>query len=153
MDGKLDDWAGADWVDINKSGVAANFNSNSKPFNVTAAAAVAGDRLYVAYRTGDPQLLRNSGEMTTAPFRTGGALDLMIGADPKADPHREKPAAGDVRLVVTRVKNRTWAVLYRPVAPGTKEPVPFSSPWRTITIDKVIDVSDSSAAGVVGRRL
>ena len=106
VDGKLDDWAGADWVDVDKSGVAANFDSHSKPFNVTAAVSISGDRLYAAFRTGDPDLLRNSGETATAPFRTGGALDLMIGADPGADPKREKPAAGDVRLVVTRVKVR-----------------------------------------------
>ncbi len=142
VDGRLDDWTGADWVDIDKSGVAANFDSHSKPFNVTAAVAISGDRLYAAFRTSDPDLLRNSGETATAPFLTGGALDLMIGADPGADPKREKAAAGDVRLVVTRVKNKTWAVLYRPVAPGVKEPTPFSSPWRTITIDKVEDVSD-----------
>ena len=142
VDGKLDDWAGADWVDVDKSGVAANFDSHSKPFNVTAAVSISGGRLYAAFRTGDPDLLRNSGEAATAPFRTGGALDLMIGADPGADPKREKPAAGDVRLVVTRVKDKILAVLYRPVAPGVKEPVPFSSPWRTITIDKVEDISD-----------
>jgi hypothetical protein len=142
VDGKLDDWAGAAWVDIDKSGVAANFNSNSKPFDVTAAVAVSGGRLYAAFRTGDPDLLRNTGETATAPFRTGGALDLMVGADPNADPRREKPATGDVRLVVTRVRGRTLAVLYRAVVPGTKEPVPFSSPWRTVTIDRVEDVSD-----------
>ena len=33
-------------------------------------------------------------------------------------------------------------MVYRPVVPGTLEPVPFSSPWRTITIDRVDDVSD-----------
>ena len=29
----------------------------------------------------------------------------------------------------------------RAVAPGTKEPVPFSSPWRTVTIDRIDDAS------------
>ena len=32
-------------------------------------------------------------------------------------------------------------MLYRAVVPGTTTPVPFSSPWRTITLDKVEDVS------------
>ena len=62
--------------------MAAFFDSNSKPYNVTATVAVAGDRLYAAFRTGDPNLLQNSGETPLAPFKTGGALDLMIGADP-----------------------------------------------------------------------
>jgi hypothetical protein len=141
VDGKLDDWAGASWVDIDKSGVGANFNSNSRPYDISAAVAVAGDKLYAAFRAGDGKLLQNSGEMPTAPFKTGGALDLMIGTDPGANPKRSTPVAGDLRLLVTTVKGKTLAVLYRAVAPGTQNPVPFSSPWRTVTIDKVEDVS------------
>jgi sugar lactone lactonase YvrE len=142
VDGKLDDWTGKQtWVDIDKSGTAANFNSDSKPYDVTAALSIAGDRLYVAYRTGDPKLLTNTGEVPNAPFKTGGALDLMLATNPSADPNRSAAAAGDLRLCVTQVKGETRAVLYRPVVPGTKEPVPFSSPWRTITLDRVDDVS------------
>lgn len=142
VDGKLDDWSGADWASIDKSGVAAYFNSNSKPYDVTGAVAIAGDRLYAAFRTGDPDLLKNSGETPNAPFKNGGALDLMIGAGPGVNDARTGPVEGDVRLLVTRVKDKTLAVLYRAVVPGTKEPVPFSSPWRTVTIDQVVDVSD-----------
>ena len=103
---------------------------------------MSGDRLYAAFRTDDAELLRNSGEMPTAPFKTGGALDVMIGVNPAADPKRTKAVAGDLRLLVTVVKGKTFAVLYRAVVPGTKESVPFSSPWRTITLDRVEDVSD-----------
>jgi len=141
VDGLMDDWAGAEWVDIDKSGVAAFFDSNSKPYDVRGAVAVAGDRLFAAFRTGDANLLRNSGEMANALFKTGGALDLMIGADAKADEKRGQPTIGDSRLLVTRVKDKTVALLYRAVVPGTTEPVPFSSPWRTITLDRVEDVS------------
>jgi hypothetical protein len=142
VDGKLDDWAGADWATIDKSGVAAFFDSHSKPYDVTAAVVVAGDRLYAAFRTGDAQLLHNSGETPRAPFKTGGCLDLMIGADSRADANRTDPVPGDLRLLVTLVHDKPLALLYRAVVPGTKEPVPFSSPWRTITIDRVDDVSD-----------
>jgi hypothetical protein len=138
----MDDWAAADWAVIDRSGVAAYFDSKSKPYNVTAAIAVSGDRLYAAFRTGDPNLLRNSGESPTAPFKTGGALDLMIGVNPHADPRRSKPEPGDERLLVTQVKGKTLALIYRASVPGTRDPVSFSSPWRTITIDRVDDVSD-----------
>jgi hypothetical protein len=75
-------------------------------------------------------------------FATGGALDLMLGTDPAADPRREAPAAGDVRLVVTRVGGRARAMLYRPKAPGGRgRPAAFSSPWRTVRMDDVADVS------------
>ena len=124
------------------SGVAAFFDSNSKPYNVTASVAVAGDRLYAAFRTGDPNLLQNSGETPLAPFKSGGGLDLMIGAGPRADDARQTAVQGDLRLLVTLVRGKPRGLIYRPVVPGTKEPVPFSSPWRTITIDRVDDVSE-----------
>jgi hypothetical protein len=141
LDGLLDDWSEADWVDIDKSGVAAYFDSGSKPYQVRGAVAVSGDRLYAAFRTGDADLLRNSGEVAKALFKTGGALDLMIGAGATADEKRPSPVAGDARLLVSKVKGRTVATLYRAVVPGATDPVPFSSPWRTITLDRVEDVS------------
>lgn len=142
VDGDLSEWNDVQWADIDKRGVAANFNSSSKPYDVTAAVAIAGDKLFAAWKTGDKNLLNNSGESPKALFKTGGALDLMISTNPNADPKRAKPAEGDLRLVVSQVKNKTRALLYRAVVPGTKDAVPFSSPWRTITLDKVEDVSE-----------
>jgi hypothetical protein len=141
VDGILDDWPATAWVDIDKRGSAAYFDSSSKPYDVRGAVAVANDRLYAAFRTADANLLRNTGEMPNALFKTGGALDLMIGADAAADPKRGKPVPGDARLLVTQVKGKPLAMLYRAVVPGTTDPVPFSSPWRTITLDRVEDVS------------
>jgi hypothetical protein len=106
-----------------------------------AAIAIMGNRLVAAFRTGDPHLLMNSGTVANAPFKSGGALDLMIGADPHASLTREAPVAGDVRLLVYQVNGATKAMLYRAVVAGTRNPVPFSSPLRTITLDKVEDVT------------
>ena len=153
VDGKLDDWSKATWADIDKSGVKAYFNANTKPYDIQGAMTVAGDRLYVAYRTGDEKLLKNSGEMPVAPFKTGGALDLMIGTNPEANSGRQEPVPGDLRLLVTMVNKKPWAMLYRAVVHGTpaKDQVPFSSPWRTITFDKVEDVtSQIQLAGTEG---
>ena len=143
VDGNIDDWAGADWVEIDTRGAGANFNSDAKPYNIRGALAASGDRLYAAWDTGEDKLLQNSGEIPDALFKTGGALDLMLAADPQANPGRKTPAAGDLRLLVTRVKDQTRALLYRQVVPGTPEAekIPFSSPWRTITFDRVEDVS------------
>lgn len=141
VDGKLDDWQGHDWAPVDLRGTAANFNSDSRPYSVHAAARVAGDRLHLAWRTTEKELLRNSGADPIAPFKTGGCLDLMLGTDPGADPRRINPVAGDLRLLVTRVKGKTHATLYRAVVPGTAKAVGFSSPWRTITLDRVDDVS------------
>lgn len=139
VDGKLEDWSGAQWAVIDQRGTAANFNSDSKPYNVSAAFAVSEGKLFAAWRTGDKDLLRNTGETALAPFKNGGCLDLMLGPDGT----RTQPAAGDLRLLVTLVKGKPLALLYSPVVPGSKERVPFSSPWRTIQFDTVADVSAS----------
>lgn len=143
VDGKTGEWQAAQWIDIDKRGVKAYFNAQTKPYDLTAAAAIAGDRLYIVYKTGDDKLLQNSGEMPVAPFKTGGALDFMISTSPQADSTRKKPVAGDCRLLVTQVKGKTLALLYRAIVPGTKEAdkIPFTSPVQTITFDKVEDVS------------
>ena len=152
VDGKIGEWSEADWVEIDTRGVKAHFNSTSKPYDIQGAVAVAGDRLYAAWKTGNEKLLQNSGEMPMAPFKTGGALDLMIGTNPSAATDRTEPAEGDVRLLVTVIKGEPKALLYRAVVKGTKDAdkVPFSSPSRTITFDRVDDVTaqiEFSAAG------
>lgn len=106
VDGKMDDWASAAWADIDKRGVKAYFNANSKPYDITGALTVAGERLYLAYRTGDDKLLKNSGEMPIAPFKTGGALDLMIGTNREAKSERQEPVSGDTRILVTFVDGK-----------------------------------------------
>ncbi len=141
VDGKLDDWAGAAWVTIDRRSKQQGDWGRSEQ-KTEAALAVAGDRLYAAYKTGEPHMLNNAATSLPNLFKTGGALDLMIGADPKADPKRSRAAAGDVRLLVAMVKGKPVAVLYRPVAPGAGgEGVHFSSPLRTITFDRVDDVT------------
>ena len=141
IDGDLNDWNTASWVQVDKRGTGAYFDSNMKPYDVKASVRISGDRLYAAWKTGDRDLLRNSGETLIAPFKTGGALDLMIGSDPKADPKRSSPAPGDERLLITRIKDKIYAMLYRQNVPGEKKPVPFTSPVRTLLMGMVKNVS------------
>jgi hypothetical protein len=152
MDGLPGDWTEADWVEIDRRRAGANFNSNAKPYNLLGAVAVSGDLLYAAWDTRDPKLLTNSGETPNALFKTGGALDLMLGCDGTADPERRRPVAGDLRLPVTRVDGQTKAMLYRQVDPQAdpSDNVPFSSPWRTIVFDRVEDVSDGVTLALDG---
>ena len=131
VDGKLDDWpATADWAMIDRRGTRANFDSDSKPYEVSASLCIAGDRLFAAWRTNEKDLLNNSGETPNALFKTGGCLDLMLQTDT------------DQRLLITLVKGQPRAVLYRAKVPGTAQPVAFSSPWRSIHIDSVEDISE-----------
>ncbi|MBN2475476.1 MAG: hypothetical protein JXB62_12770 [Pirellulales bacterium] len=143
VDGRLDDWpATTDWAFIDRRGTKANFNSNSRPYEVSAAVALTDTHLYAAWRTTEKDLLNNSGETPNAPFKHGGCLDLMLATDPRAEPGRNAPVPGDQRLLITQIEGETRALLYRAKVPGVQEPVAFSSPWRTITIDVVEDVTE-----------
>lgn len=143
VDGKLAEWQGAEWATIDvrrrKTG-----DWSSVEDRITGAVRIAGDRLYAAWRTGDPQLLKNTAATWQTLFKTGGCLDLMIGSDVGADPRRQKPVAGDCRLLVTLAGGKPMAVLYRPVVPGTPpaERFPFTSPVTTELMDRVEQVGE-----------
>jgi len=130
VDGKLDDWAGAQWAKIDERFVQVG-DWGRRKVATEAALAVSGDRLYVALKTDNAKALDNSRESPQSLFRTGGGLDLMLDAVP-----------GGERLLVARSNDKTVAVLYRPVAPGTRqEPVLYTSLVRTVKMDLVEDVS------------
>ena len=143
VDGDFSDWAGIVPVDIEHRGASAWFDSDTRPFDLKGSIAVCGDRLHICWETGDRDLLRNTGENPVALFKTGGCLDLMLGTDPKADAKRNGPVPGDLRLLVTRVDDRTRALVYRQKVAhrAPSKVVPFSSPSRTIPFDQVDDVS------------
>jgi len=141
VDGNLADWpSSTDWAFIDRRGTSANFDSHSRPYEVSAAVALTDTHLHAAWRTTEKSLLNNSGETANALFKHGGCLDLMLAADPAAASDRSEPVAGDQRLLITQVKGQTRALLYRAKVPGTENPVAFSSPWRTIYLDVVKDV-------------
>ena len=103
VDGRLDDWpSDTQWADIGG--------------RAKAAVTLAGGRLYAAFRTGDDAALNNSGGDYRYLFKTGGALDLMIGTDPGSPKDRQAAVEGDIRLLVTHTQGRSRAVLFRPVA-------------------------------------
>jgi hypothetical protein len=107
---------------------------------VEVAARVAGDKLFVGCRTNLEGVRQNAGGDAKTIFHSGGALDVQLGS--AANPGRTQPVAGDVRVVVGLVKGQPVATRYRPVVPGTTEPVVFAS-WHTVKLDAVDDVSDA----------
>ncbi len=115
LNNQLRDWSEAQWVPIDKRGVAAYFDANTKPYDVEAAAAIANHKLFVAWKTGDPHLLQNSGEYEELLFKTGGALDLMVSSS----------AESILRLLVTRVNGHTKALIYRGWPQGQPQPKPI----------------------------
>jgi hypothetical protein len=133
------DWSGVERAEIDRRDVQTG-DWSRRTIVTDAALAVSSGRLYVLLETDDPHLLENSGAAPA--FASGGGLDLMIGADPNADPNRRQAVAGDERLLVFRVKERTIALLFRPVdRSGSEDPWEFSSPLGSVRFDHVDDVS------------
>jgi hypothetical protein len=119
-------WPQKDWAAIDK--------------NSSFQLGTDGKSLIVAYRTNQPDLLRNSANEFPFAFTQGGGLDLMVRASgPSDDRHA---AAGDARLFVTRRNGRLLAVLYRQKTDKPGNRVSFASPVGEVAFDDVQDVSD-----------
>lgn len=127
VDGNLDDWKDAQWVDIDN--------------RTRAAVCICGNTLYAAFHMEYEYRLESSPDSLDTLFKGGPALDLMIGCDPNADPQRKTPVPSDLRLLVTMVHRKTQAAVFRAVVPGTKDPVKYASPVGSASIDQVEDIS------------
>lgn len=142
IDGKLDDWDDAEWHSIYAQTIGRGRNAVTTKHEV--ALRISGEMLYVAYRTPERRLMSNRASTLAELFKSGGALDLMLGTNAAADPERKQAAVGDLRLLVAEVEGKVMAGIFRQVDPEAKEPpVAFSSPWRSIVFDSVTDVSSS----------
>lgn len=86
--------------------------------------------LYVCFTVRGAGPIKNTGNDWRRLFKTGAAVDLQIGLDPKADMKRQAPAAGDTRLLMTLVGKEPIAVLYQPNAPGSQP----EEAWETQTL-------------------
>jgi hypothetical protein len=142
----LADWKDADWAIIEKARIPVGMGT--KPMEMKGAMRVCGDRLHVAWllRNG-ANFLDNSVETPASLFKSGAALDLMLGAA-GADAGRKNPVAGDQRILIARTpgqKGTLTAMLYRQKSstPGNKQT--FSSPWRSIEFDDVREITPSVA--------
>ncbi len=127
VDGKLDEWPADNWAPINpKSSFQLGLD---------------GDKLVVAYRTDQPQLLRNSSTEYPFAFTQGGGLDLMLRTTGNDTDRGVRP--GDVRLLVTQKDGKTLAVLYHQKSPTRGHPATFASPVGQVAFDDVEDISSS----------
>jgi hypothetical protein len=97
-----------------------------------AALALVYDEanLFVCFTVNGAGPLANTGHDWRRLFKTGAAVDLRIGLDPRADMKRQTPAAGDTRLLMTLAGKEPTAVLYQPNAPGASP----ADGWETHTL-------------------
>jgi len=136
VDGEESDWPREPAVGWDRSG----------RFPVSVRAAHDGRRLYLLYQVQDPSPWVNQGRDWTMLFKTGDSVDLQLGTDAGADPARRGPVPGDLRLLIAPFQGKTKAVLYRHRVPGTRDPVVFTSPWRSEAVDSVAGLDGAEVA-------
>lgn len=109
-------------------------------------AAIAWDdaNLYLAWQVNDATPWVNGASDAAQMYAMGDTVDFQLGADPKADPKRDKPALGDLRLSIGNLAGKPTAVVYRPVA---KEKAPkkfYSGVWKDgVEYDSVLTLADA----------
>ncbi len=94
--------------------------------------------LYIHYDVTSPHPLKNTLPEDLLIFRGGNCLDIQLATDPKADPKRNKPAPGDVRVLVTRKDGKPFSMVYRTKVKDFKgEPIVLSSPTGSESFDNI----------------
>lgn len=86
-------------------------------------------QLYLSFRVEASGPFQNRGEDFRRIFKTGAAVDIKIGTDPKANPRRIAPVIGDLRLVLAFDNDQPHAILYRPKLPTG----PGEHAWKITT--------------------
>ena len=104
----------------------------------SARLAYDEENLYVGYDVDSPQELSNAIPDPRIIFKGGNLLDIQLAADPQADPKRTTPAPGDLRVLITRQKDKPFAVIYRPKVKGFNgEAIVLTSPTGKESFDQI----------------
>jgi hypothetical protein len=134
INGDLSEWPAKGWATINPK--------------CSFQVGLSGDKLVVAYRTDQNQLLLNSASEFPFAFTQGGGLDLMLRTSGAGED--KNPGQGDIRLFVTKKDGKVLAVLYRQKAAGGGNRQTFASPVGQVTFDDVKDVSEDVEVAAAG---
>ncbi len=131
IDGKASEWP--ELLD-NKSPDALSISESARKAFGRVALRWDDQNLYMAWRVIGPQKPRNVGQDWHLLFKTGDAVDLMIGPD------SSPKGIGNSRLLIAFPGGKPVVVLNQKVAPDApkSEAFGFGSPWRTITFDRVV---------------
>jgi len=104
----------------------------------TVQAAYNATDLLLRYEVRSPFELVNGTPEQNMLFKGGNLLDIQLATDPAADPKRQKPVAGDLRVLVTRRNGKPLAVVYRPKQAGFRgQATVFTSPTGQESIDRI----------------
>ena len=139
VDGQATEWP--ELLDSNAPVIEIGEDANTRYARV--ALRYDDENLYAAYRVFGPRgQLVNAGQDARLMFKSGDAVDLMIGPNDAPD------GAGNSRLILTRQAGQPLAMLNQKVAPGApaSQAFDFASPWRTIRFDRVVEATQVQMA-------
>lgn len=137
-DGKLEEWP--ELLDDSKPALEIQDSPQQRFGRVQAR--WDEQNLYLGYRVFSPRSeIQNVGQDERLLFKSGDAVDVMIGLE------TDKGETGK-RVLMTIKDKQPIAVLNQKKAPGAaaSEKFDFSSPWRTITFDRVATLKDVTLA-------
>lgn len=130
---------------------SATWGNPAQPFPFVQTKMLrSGDRLYLGFRVKDPSPWKNQGTDWTMLFKSGDGVDFQFATDPTAKPNRKDPVPGDRRLLISQLQGKPIAVLYSYNEPGTNDPVAFSSPSRSVQVDRVTELKSAEINVVSG---
>ncbi len=109
-------------------------------------AAIAWDdaNLYLGWQVNDATPWVNGASDPAQMYAMGDTVDFQLGTDPQADPKRDKPGLGDLRLSIGNLDGKPTAVIYRPVATEKAPKRFYSGVWRDgVEYDSVLTLADA----------
>ncbi len=137
IDGKADEWPELLDDDVKNAGKILEIQDSPQTRFGRVAMRYDANNLYLGYRIFSPEgRIRNAGQNEKLLFKTGDAVDLMIGQNRE---NAGAAIAGDTRILLSTLENEPIAILNQKVAPdaAANEQFDFSSPWRTIPFARV----------------
>ena len=133
IDGKTNDWERSYSAEWDKSGL----------YKVKVRVTYDTENLYLNYHVSDDTPWVNNGNDWTTLFKTGDSVDIKLGLDSKAKDNRRSPVEKDIRLLIGQFNKKPIAVLYKHRLKKKNNPVTFTSPWRSETVDSVVKINDA----------
>ncbi len=109
---------------------------------IRTALAYDDKNLYLGWELRDSTPWINGATDISQMYACGDTVDFQIGADPAADPKRNKAVSGDLRLSIGNYQGKPTAVLYKFVS-ADKKPRTFTSGviqgWQVDWVDALAD--------------
>ncbi len=119
---------------------------------VRSAVAYDDRNLYLAWEVKDNTPWLNSATDPAQMYTGGDTVDFQLGADPKADKHRNEAVRGDLRLSIGNFKGRPVAMLYRKVSDIKRKKLFSSGVVHEYWMDYVDAIPDAQVKVAIRER-